>query len=84
MADGDWSFAGGMAGNRCVALCSIRILQTFTGGFGGAVVSEVDGGCPLIVGGRPLADEVEFASVGRADEFEVDGCRIEGADRLGG
>jgi len=38
----------------------------------------------LIVGGCPLTDNVEFVSVDRADELEVDGCRIEGADRLGG
>jgi hypothetical protein len=47
------------------------------------IVSEADGGWPLIVGGRPLTDNVEFVSVDRADELEVDGCCIEGADRLG-
>lgn len=38
----------------------------------------------MIVGGCPLTDKVEFVSADRADELEVDGCRIEGADRLGG
>ena len=38
----------------------------------------------MIVGGCPLADDVEFVSVDRVDELEVDGCRIEGAGGLGG
>ena len=44
----------------------------------------MDEGCPLIVGGCPLADNVEFGSVERVDELEVDGCRIEGAGEMGG
>lgn len=31
-----------------------------------------------------MTDSDEFVSVDRADELEVVGCRIEGADRLGG
>ena len=30
-----------------------------------------------------MTDNTEFVSVDRVDELEVDGCRIEGADRLG-
>ena len=30
-----------------------------------------------------MTDNIEFVSVDRVDELEVDGCRIEGADRLG-
>lgn len=45
---------------------------------------EVEEGWPLIGGGCPLTDNVEFVSFDRADELDVDGCRIEGADRLGG
>jgi hypothetical protein len=47
------------------------------------MVSEVDWGLPLIVGGCPLTDNVEFVSVDRAEELEVNGCRIEGAGRPG-
>lgn len=46
------------------------------------ITSGIDGGCPLIVGGCPLTDNVELVSVDRADELEVDDCRIVGADRL--
>jgi len=38
----------------------------------------------LIVGRCPLADNIEFVSVDRVDELEVDGCRIEGAGEIGG
>jgi hypothetical protein len=38
----------------------------------------------LIVGGCPFTDGVEFVSVDRIDELEVDGWRSEGADRLDG
>jgi hypothetical protein len=31
-----------------------------------------------------LTDNVEFVSVDRVDELEVDGCRIEGAGEIGG
>lgn len=31
-----------------------------------------------------MTDNVEFVSVDRADELEVDGCRIEGEGRQGG
>ena len=39
--DGGRSFAGGMADDRC-AICSIRILQTFTDGCGGVMVPVAD------------------------------------------
>ena len=38
----------------------------------------------MIVGGFQLTDDVEFVSVDRVDELEVDGCRIEGAGEMGG
>ena len=38
----------------------------------------------MIVGGCPLTDNIEFVSVDRVDELEVDGCRIEGAGGMGG
>lgn len=37
----------------------------------------------MIVGGPPLTDNGEFVSVVHADGLEVDGCRTEGADKLG-
>lgn len=44
---------------------------------------EVVGGWPLTVGGWPLTDNVKFVSAECVDELEVDGCRIEGASKLG-
>ena len=82
-ADGGEPFVGGMADDLRVAwlcaICSIRTFQTFTGGWGGVMVSEVVGGWPLVVGGRPLTDNFELVSVDSVDELEVDGRRIEGA-----
>ena len=42
-ADRGGPFAGGMTDDLRVAICSIRTFQTFTGGWGGVIVSEVAG-----------------------------------------